>query len=66
MSKEKQSFRDTIAALNEMFPDQEMLNKTETARFLGVHPKTISRRGLRFNQATGRITKADLARQICI
>lgn len=66
MSREKQGFRDTIAALNEMFPDQGMLNKTEAARFLGVDTKTVSRRKIQFNKATGRVTKADLARQICI
>ena len=66
MSREKQGFRDTIAALNEMFPDQGMLNKTEAARFLGVDSRTINRRGIQFNKATGRVTKADLARQICI
>lgn len=66
MSREKQGFRDCMAALNEMFPNQGMLNKTEAARFLGVHPTTINRRGIQFNKATGRITKADLARQICI
>lgn len=66
MSREKQGFRDTLASLNEMFPDQGMLNKTEVAKFLGVTPRTISRSKLKFNDATGRITKADLARQVCI
>ena len=66
MSREKQGFRDTIASLNEMFPDQGMLSKGEVARFLGVSTKTVNRHGIRFNAATGRITKADLARQVCI
>jgi len=66
MSREKQGYRDTIAALNKMFPNQGMLNKTETAQFLGVDPKTVNRRGIQFNKATGRVTIADLARQICI
>ena len=43
-----------------------MLSKTEAAKFLGVDRKTISRRGIKFNEATGRITKADLARQVCV
>lgn len=66
MSREKAGFRDTIAALDAMFPDQGMLNVSEVARFMGVNRTTVTRRGIRFNQATGRVTKADLARQICI
>lgn len=66
MSREKAGYRDTIALLNEMFPEQGMLSKTEAAKFLGVDRKTISRRGIQFNKATGRITKADLARQVCV
>jgi hypothetical protein len=66
MSREKAGFRDTIAALNEMFPDQGMLSKNEVAKFLGVHRNTVAKRGIQFNQATGRVTKADLARQVCI
>ena len=66
MSREKAGFRDTIAALNEMFPDQGMLGKGEVARFLGVNRSTVARRGIQFNQVTGRVTKADLARQICL
>ena len=66
MSREKTSFRDTIASLNEMFPEQGMLSKGEVAKFLGVSTKTVGRKGIRFNAATGRVTKADLARQVCI
>lgn len=66
MSREKAGFHDTMAALNEMFPDQGMLGKGEVARFMGVDRTTVSRRGIQFNTATGRVTKADLARQICI
>lgn len=69
MSREKQGYRDTIISLNEMFPDQGMLNKTETAKFLGISTRTLLRKEnnneIRFND-TGRITKADLARQVCI
>ena len=38
----------------------------EVARFLGVHRTTVLRRGIAFNSKTRRVTKADLARQICI
>ena len=66
MAREKQGFRDCIAQLNEMFPDQGMLSRTDVARFMGVNRTTVRRRGIEFNSATGRVTKADLARQICI
>ncbi len=66
MSREKQGFRDTIASLNEMYPEQGMLTKGEVARFLGVSVKTVNRHKIQFNAATGRITKADLARQVCL
>jgi hypothetical protein len=66
MGREKTGFRDTLAALNEMFPAQGTLGKGDVARFLGVHRTTVTRRGIVFNGATGRVTKPDLARQICI
>lgn len=66
MSREKQGYRDTIAQLNEMFPDKGMLTKNEVAQFMGVSRATIYNRGIKFNDNTGRITKADLARQVCV
>lgn len=66
MSREKQGFRDTIAQLNEMFPEQGMLSKADVAKFMGVDRSTVTRRKIRFNPETGRVTKADLARQICL
>lgn len=64
--REKAGYRDCLAELNRLFPEQGMLNKTEVAQFLGVDRKTVTRRGIRFNEAIGRVTKADLARQVCI
>ena len=66
MGREKIGLRDTIAQLNEMFPNQGMLSKSDVARFMGVDRTTVNRRGIRFNELTGRVTKADLARQICL
>ena len=66
MPREKAGFRDTIAQLNEMFPDKGMLGQDEVAMFLGVTTRTVRRRGIQFNKATGRVTKADLARHVCI
>lgn len=65
MSREKTGFRDTLAALNELFPNQVALNRTQVAQALGVNRTTVMRRGIKFN-GMGQITKADLARQICI
>ena len=69
MSREKAGFRDIMAQLNEAFPDKGMLTPGETAGFLGVSPDTLLRMRkdgrIRMNAATGRIAKADLARQIC-
>ena len=64
MSREKQGFHDTMAQLNEMFPDKGMLNQTDVARFMGVHRTTAARR-IKFNSMK-LVTKADFARQICI
>lgn len=66
MGREKAGYRDTIAELNRLFPEQGMLSKAEAAQFLGVSVKTLRRKGLLFNPATNRITKADLARQVCV
>lgn len=66
MSREKAGFRDTIADLNRVFPIQGTLSKSDVALYLGVDRRTVNRRGIEFNKATGRVTKADLARQICL
>lgn len=66
MGREPAGYRDTIEELNRLFPCQGMLGKAEVAQFLGVSVKTIRRRGIVFNAATGRISKADLARQVCL
>lgn len=66
MSREKQGYHDTIAQLNEMFPDKGMLTRADVAKFMGVSRATIYHRGIQFNKATGRIAKADLARLVCL
>ena len=66
MSREKQGYRETMAELNAMYPDQGMLGKSEVARFMGVSVKTVNRRGIQFSKSTGRVTKADLVRQVCL
>lgn len=64
MPREKQGYRDTIAALNEMFPDKGMLTKQDVARFMGRSIRTVQRH-IKFNQY-GLLTKADFARQVCL
>lgn len=65
MAREKEGYRDTIAQLEAAFPEKGMLTKQEVAAFIGVNRHTVTNM-IRFNPATGRVTKADLARQICI
>lgn len=66
MGREKAGYRDTIADLNRVFPTQGMLSKADVAKWLGVTVKTVGRRGILFDPITGRVSKADLARQVCI
>lgn len=63
MGAEKKGYRDTLASLNEMFPDKGVLDRADTARFMGRSISTV-RRKIIFKD--GLITKADLARQICL
>lgn len=64
MSREKDGFREMMERLNERYPDRELLSISETARFLGVARDT-ARRHIKFNAAK-KVTKVDLARQICV
>ncbi len=64
MGREKQGYRDTIAALNEMFPDKGMIDQRDAARFMGRSIRTVQRH-IKFNQH-GLLTKADFARQVCV
>lgn len=65
MSREREGFRDNLALLNERFPEKDMLSIADVAVFLGVSQRT-ARRNIRFNERTGRVTKADLARQVSV
>lgn len=65
MSREKAGYHDTIAQLNEMFPNKGMLSRKDVAQFMGVERHTVTRK-IQFNKTTGLVTKADLARQVCI
>lgn len=65
MPREKEGFRDCIALLNERFPDKDMLNIAEVMEFCGMSRNTAKKK-IRFNAVTGKITKTDLARQVCV
>lgn len=65
MAREKEGFRDCIALLNERFPEKDMLNIAEVMEFCGISRNTAKKK-IRFNAATGKITKTDLARQVCV
>ena len=62
MPREKPSYRDNLERLNEVFPDKELLNKTEVGNFLGIHRKTAGK-WFSFN-VNGLTTKATLAREL--
>lgn len=64
MGREKQGYRDTIAELNRLFPEKGMLTRAEVCQFTGRSDSTV-RRKYQFNK-DGLLTKADLARQVCI
>lgn len=63
MGVEKKGYRDTLAALNDMFPDKGVLNRNDAARFMGVSVSTVRRK---ITMKDGLIGKPDFARQICI
>lgn len=65
MSREKGGYRDTLELLNNRFPGKDMLNIAEVMEFCGFSRNTAKKR-IRFNAATGKVTKADLARQVCV
>jgi len=63
MSRELPGYRENLARVDAAF-DHELLTCAEISRWLGCKPETV-KRNFRFNPATRRISKSDLARQIC-
>lgn len=61
---EKQGFRATMAQLNESFPERELLTISDVMSVTGLSRTSVWRH-IRLN-AMKRVTKADLARQICM
>ena len=64
MGRELIDYRNTIEQLNRLFPDVEMLNKTQTMRALGCRShNTLKKFNVPF--VNGRVNKASLARLMC-
>lgn len=63
MGREKQGYRDTIEELNRLFPNKGMLEIREVAQYMGCSVRTVQRT---ITYQGTRITKADLARQVCL
>ena len=61
---EKAGYRDTLEEVIRAVPERECLKKKDVCRITGWDYRTVMRR-IRFNQF-GEVTRADLARQICI
>lgn len=61
--REKPGYRENLRLLDRRHPDKDMLNVSEVAAFMGCCRQTAARK-IRFNPATGLVTKTDLARQI--
>lgn len=64
MTSEKTGFRKNMALLDERFPGKDFLTVTEVAALLGRDRRTVKKK-LTFNRL-GLISKADLAREICV
>ena len=63
MSREAPGYRDNLERVDAAF-DHEYLSAPEVARWFGCKPDTV-RKHFTFNPVTKRISKADLARQMC-
>lgn len=63
MSREPDGYRLNLEQLNAAFPEVGMLTKKQVAEYIGCDVRTVGR-NIKFNPATGRISKSDLARQI--
>lgn len=60
MPREKEAYRDNLLRLDKRFPDKEVLNQNEVARFLGIDTRTV-KKYYPIKKGVG-ISKATLAR----
>jgi hypothetical protein len=61
MPIEKESYRDNLERIHGMFPDKELLTKTDVAKFLGVSTKFVCKY---YPFKNNYISKATLARAL--
>ena len=59
--REKPDYRDLLMRLDEAFPGRELLTKSDVAGWLGVAPKTVSRR---YGWPRGKVSKTQVARSV--
>ena len=62
--REPDGYRLNLELLNLRFPESDMLTQRQVAEFTGLCVQTVRKR-IRFNALTNKVSKADLARQIC-
>jgi hypothetical protein len=58
LPREKPLYRENLAALNDFFPDKNLLKLCEVAKFCGRDPRTVKKR---YNIQGGLIEKRVLA-----
>ena len=62
MAREKEAFRDNLQRLKEAFPNKEILNASEVARWAGMSRETVIKHyGIEKNKG---ISVATLARKL--
>lgn len=62
--RERQGYRDTIEDLNRVYPVQGVLSPADVVAWMGCSIRTVQRH-IRFSPMH-RVSKADLARQVCL
>ena len=65
MASEKEGYRDTIAQLNRLFPDYEMLSLAEVMQVLNYRDPRPVKKFLGAHFVNGKLNKIYLARYMC-
>ena len=69
MAREKEGYRDTLAELNRIFPEKNLLSLPDVVRYTGLDRRTVMARyckkftGAKYKSKF--INKTDLARAVC-
>lgn len=61
MALEKPSFRDNLMRIKEFYPNKELLNKKEVAKYCGIDQRTVAKL---FEFNNGYMSVVNLARAI--